>query len=202
MSLEVIGASTVRVTGPLNEPRPFLQITKDEGQGLIILFEGPDNSGKSTIAKHLSELSGIPYYKNPRERALKANGEIGFVTRYAGVWFADFIQQIPVACILDRHYVSEWAYTLVEQRYREEEILRDIDMLFEKAGAFIIICTKANYDGYTDELTPNHHLSPLAEVYKQFADWSLNQRILYLDTTDQNLDDQCETIRKFIQARI
>lgn len=166
------------------------------------MFEGPDNSGKSTIAKQFSELSGLPYYKNPRERALKAAGKIGLVTRYAGLWFADFIQQVPVACILDRHYISEWAYTIVEQRERDEVLLRHIDTLFAKAGAFIIICTKKNYDGYTDELTPNHHLSPLAEVYKQFAAWSVNQRILYIDTTDENLDEQCEIIRQFIQARI
>jgi thymidylate kinase len=184
--------------------QPFLQITNNdtEEKGVIIVFEGPDNSGKSTIAKQLSELSGLPYYKNPRERSLKAAGEIGLVTRYAGLWFADFIQQVPVACILDRHYVSEWAYTIVEQRERDEILLRHIDTLFAKAGAFIIICTKKNYDGYTDELTPNSHLSPLAEVYKQFAAWSVNKRILYIDTTDENLDEQCEIIRQFIQARI
>lgn len=189
------------VIGRLAETRSIQAHLPVQSQNKIIVFEGPDNSGKTTIAKHVSEIADIPYYKNPRERMLKAKGEIGLVTKYAGLWFADFLQQVPISVIVDRHYISEWVYTLVEERERDEDLLREMDILFEKAGAYIIICTKQVYEGYTDELTPNNLLLPLAKMYQEFAHWSVNKRILYIDTTDQDLDTQCEKIKNFIQTR-
>jgi len=185
-------------TGALVTPSMHADDTAHKEQGVMIIFEGPDNSGKSTIAKNYSELINIPYYKNPREREYKKSGEISLMSKYCMVWLADFIQQVPVSVILDRHYPSEWVYSQVEKREHNERLLREVDTLFAKRGAKIIICMKDSYEGYTDETTHASAIPQLVEMYKSFAEWTYTDTLI-LNTTNENLHEQLAKIDWFVR---
>lgn len=188
-------------TGELILSQTMPQTMSIEEGNIVIVFEGPDKSGKSTIAQHFAERYNFNYYKNPRERQQKLAGEIRYVAKYAGLWYADYIRQVPQRVIIDRHYISEWVYSHVEQRERDDAVLREIDKAFASIGAFIIICYRDDYTSFIDETTPTTMLPQLAEAYKLFPHWSQVKNILFLNTTNELLDEQCEKIKAFIEER-
>lgn len=166
----------------------------------IILFEGPDKSGKSTIAKALSTLLDIPYYKNSMERNQKRRGQTKIMTEFAVPYLFNFLEQVHSACIMDRNYPSEWCYGQVEQREIDLDQIRLLDDWFsEFFDSCIIICYKTQYPDFQDETTPMHHVDALVQKYQEFATWTHCPRLLLLDTTSANQDQQLETILEFLK---
>jgi len=168
---------------------------------MIIILEGPDNSGKTTIAKELSRRSGISYYKFPKQNEAVQQLETANITRYASTFFADFIQQVPVNVIMDRHYPTEMVYAKALGRPYDYEIIRYLDNQFAKANACIVICMKKSYEGFHDDLIPDEYINSIIAEYQSFCDWSIVKNILFLDTTSENLQEQMMIIGQFLKER-
>lgn len=165
----------------------------------IILFEGPDKSGKSTIAKALSALIDIPYYKNSMERNQKRRGQTKIMTEFAVPYLFNFLEQVTAACIMDRNYPSEFCYGQVEGREIDLEQIRILDDWFsELFDSCIIICYKTQYAHFQDETTPVHHIDALVQKYQEFATWTHCPRVLLLDTTAADQDQQLKMILEFL----
>ncbi|SRR6266704_596315 len=167
----------------------------------VILFEGMDMTGKSTIAKEYGRKHSIDYFKNPNEHFQVAKGETRQVTKYAGVFFAEFIKQVKINAIIDRHYPSEWVYSQVLKREHDEEILKYIDICFEEANVKIIICHSSlvhvSYKAEQHGLIDINSMMKINSFYKSFAHWT-NCDTLLLDTSAQDLETQITTIEAFI----
>jgi thymidylate kinase len=165
----------------------------------IILFEGPDQSGKSTIAKALSTLIDIPYYKNSMERNQKRRGQTKLMTEFAVPYLFNFLEQVPSACIMDRNYPSEFCYGQVEERDIDLDQIRLLDDWFtEFFDSCIIVCYKTQYPDFHDETTPVHHLDALVQKYQEFVRWTHCPRVLLLDTTSGDQEQQLKTILEFL----
>lgn len=169
----------------------------------IIIFEGVDKSGKSSIAKALSPLLNIPYYKNSRERNQKRRGETKLMTQYAVPYLLDFLEQVPSNFIMDRNWPSEWCYGQVENRDIDLEQIREVDDWFAQSfETAIIICYKTKYyaSDFVDEMTKFERVPQLVEKYHEFAGWTHVANILQLDTTTFDLDQQLEIILEFLNS--
>ena len=81
---------------------------------MLYVFEGIDGAGKTTIAKEVSKITGIPYYNcfhNDFDDFVK-DGELhGVDESYADFVLIDLARQTGINLIVDRSYPSGWVYT-------------------------------------------------------------------------------------------
>lgn len=169
----------------------------------IILCEGVDRSGKSTLAKALSTELSIPYYKNSIERSQKRKSETKTMTRFAVPYLFDFLDQVFCECIMDRNWPSEFAYGQVENRDIDLEDIRFVDDYFaEHFNGAIIICYRSDYtrEDFIDELTPFENIQALIEKYKEFATWTHCKNVFLLDTTNKTVEEQMQIVLQFLDT--
>lgn len=94
---------------------------------MIIILEGLNGTGKTTVAKALSDLLGAPIYKpfrretdvhytgeNQRQLFLKNRLHLPINTHIEDLYIADFISVVRPRMILDRSLPSAIAYGLAE----------------------------------------------------------------------------------------
>jgi tRNA uridine 5-carbamoylmethylation protein Kti12 len=169
----------------------------------IIIFEGIDGAGKTTISKTLAKILFIPYFKH------EVNGEIFFRKRIPNeiLFFAhdrilQLFEQTNYSLIIDRGYPSTFTYNQVyghrKLDKKELEILRDFDIRSKKLNTKIIICDKEFSNNFRGDEHVNFTDLPLIrEQYRIFWEWT-RCNCLWLDTTDMDLENQIKKIIKFI----
>lgn len=164
---------------------------------MILIFEGADNSGKTTIAKELSRIIGFQYFKHSNQ---KSNFET--ISRYKQIieanFFIDFLSQINLDLIIDRHIISEYAYS---KAYRRpvffDEILK-IDKQLAKLGAKVIYCHKNVLKNYRDEIIDAYMVPKIQKAYEWYLDHHISMPHLFLHTTDENLENQIHKIVRWM----
>jgi len=111
--------------------------------GLVLLMEGPDLAGKSTVTTLLSKRLGIPAYKGVGPDDINVSIKDRAVIEFNQL--TNFLTQTDVDVIIDRMYLSEWVYASVFGREFDENNVKKIDEMFSKIDAINIIIT-ANED--------------------------------------------------------
>ena len=157
---------------------------------MIIIFEGLDKTGKSTIAKALAKEMEIPYFKHSNQKQI-------FLTQdykqaiYEAHLLLDLIHQLKLSLIIDRHIASEYAYGLAFNRYFDMDQISEIDFKLSELGAKIIHCEKViNEKDYNDSLIPYSKLKLISLYYDIFYSQLTKMKVIRLNTTDENLDNQ------------
>jgi hypothetical protein len=168
-----------------------------------IAFIGPDMTGKSNIAQELSELTGIPVFKNSGEWKTQLDSPDYFLNllRFGGPFLMDFIRQTDASVILDRFYPCELVYSRAFSRGTDEKALAWMDKSFAEINGKFIICLRDDYsdlvdDQYPDQL-PTSMLSSLSIHYRNFAKWTKCEYLI-LKTDDMDLNKQIEKIKIFL----
>lgn len=102
---------------------------------MIIIIEGPDGSGKTTLAQQLSRQTGMPFEhrskpETPEEKALMMGEYLQLAKSSRNV-------------ILDRCWYSEMVYGKVmrDQAYIDYPQMYELERMLAKHGAIIIYCT-------------------------------------------------------------
>ena len=95
----------------------------------IILFDGPDKVGKSSIAKELSKVLDIPYFKFTKHDYW-ARKEYELATKFDQPFLAELLRMTGYSLIIDRGYPSEYAYAPVFDRELDEKLILDLDDMF------------------------------------------------------------------------
>ena len=171
----------------------------------VIIFDGPDMTGKTEIAHALSEKLNIPYFKNELEgKAFKRDLESYFINmlRYSDPFFVSFLQQTKTSIILDRSYPSEYVYSKVFYRPTDRRRLKTLDEAYANINAKIIICCRNSYlkqDDLCPEKINLRHFHIIHDQYMKFATefTKCDVKILYVD--DENLTREINEILKFIK---
>ena len=139
---------------------------------MIIILEGPDNCGKTEIAKELARRLCLSYFKVSTE---KENWRRGTFSKslYFDFVLPQFIRVLPKADIVfDRSYISEKVYSKVFGRDTDEAMLQATDDQFNDLGAVLIVCLRRDYSGLQDELVSNDKLIPLHDEYSLIHRWT------------------------------
>lgn len=125
---------------------------------MIIVLEGPDNSGKSTLAKELAAILGFDIIHSGGPE--KYPGEI--VDRIKAYQKKDWV-------IFDRHpVISQSIYcSYTEQISPPEELAEE----FWEAHPFVVYCQGRNLEGHRINLDVdnNHHLNIIEENYEKIC---------------------------------
>jgi len=172
---------------------------------MIILFEGVDNTGKTTIANALSKIMGIPVYKNNMQKTLYIeNNEKYFelLLKFGGNVELQLLQALNPNIIFDRSFVSEFAYARAFGRKTDEMFIRQLDKEFNKLGAIIVYCHKENIeDIFDDEVIPVSKVMEIQEAYEIYLNNITSIPFAFLNTTNSQLDEQINAILGFIQSQ-
>lgn len=164
----------------------------------IYIFDSPDGTGKTEIAKGLSWRIDVPYFKMTTEHENWRKGTFKEALRFDQTYIAEFLRQTRYDAILDRAYPAEWVYSRVFKRDTDELVLHKVDKQFADLGTTIIIPLRQDYSSSRpDEVVPREKLRELHDAYLQFAQWTkCNVIKLYVDDFDNDLNKEIEAIYK------
>lgn len=166
----------------------------------IIIMEGHDLAGKSTIARACCRIYGFQYFKHHGQAKHFKENNFLQAMKYEMDYFIDFLQQVEIesGIIIDRCTPSEFAYSHAFERETDEEYLIKVDEEFSKLGAIIIYCYKDKIINYEDHLIPESKIEKIKEGYEKYFNLT-KMPVLKLNTTDENLYDQINAIKNFIK---
>ena len=157
----------------------------------IILFEGPDKCGKTTIAKELSKVLAIPYFKFTAHDYWDKS-EYELATKFDQPFLAELLRQTGYSMIIDRGYPSEYAYGHTFNRNPDLDLIAKLDDMFSKLNTTIVFCYKKKHNE-ADEKVSISKYSTLRNLYQSFMLVTKCNGIL-LDTTNQDLNKQIKEI--------
>ena len=168
----------------------------------VILCEGTDRSGKSTIGKLISEKLNISYFKYTRDKeALSGSDMTSAMLKYTDPYFCDFLKQTKASVVIDRHYPSEWTYSQILGRKTDEDGIRRTDELFSQIPATILILKRKSYVGVSDDdpRLDSSTLEKISQKYDEFAKWS-KCRVLTFEFDEWNPEKMVTEILFTLEA--
>lgn len=156
----------------------------------IIILEGADMSGKSTIAKALSARLGIPTFKPNRPNR---NWDPDVNLKYLTEGVTQFIEQSGSSVILDRWHPSDFMYNRLFKREHNDMKVFDIDTRLSVLNTLIVYCYKDETaylpdDVDADMVNPTMY-KEMETLYRAF-DGSSYCRSLWINTSDEDLEKQ------------
>lgn len=167
---------------------------------MVLIFEGPDGCGKTNISQALSQLIGVPYFKNTNEWDFFENDPSYFVNAltYGDPYFLSYLKQTGASVILDRSYPSEWVYSKVFGRKTNEDVLTAVDSLYAQLGTRIILPFRTDYSNVVDQFSSvtSEKLAKIDKEYRNFANWTKCET-LFVNVDDENLDRELFEILNF-----
>ena len=160
---------------------------------MIVIFEGHDNSGKSSIAKAFAELENGIYIQDD---TLKDAARENVNQTYARFQLALFLPCFDSSklIIIDRAILSHLVYSIVFNQPHNKALAERTRKLLDLSGQVVhIICYKTN------EIAEDDVFDKQEAVRQEFSKLTSEfNNILMLDTTEQDLDAQLEQIRTFV----
>lgn len=166
----------------------------------VLIIEGPDRCGKTTIGCELKKHLNIPYFKNSDEHKYFLSDPSYFknAVKYVDTYFASYLKQSNASVILDRSYPSEWVYSRVFNRSTYDDVLNELDESHSKLGTKIIITYKNNYDDTNDQYQSiNENILKIHNQYIEFSKWTKCDHLL-LNVDDKNCEIQINKIKAFL----
>ena len=173
----------------------------------VIIFEGPDRTGKTNIAQEVSRRIGIPYFKNDADIKNFLNPKDYFVNtlRYADPYFLSYLAQTKSSVIIDRHYPSEWVYSKVFKRKTDMKAMRRTDDFLAELGAKIVITWRSDYSNREDDQFPDviteKKLQQIHDGYVAFREWTKCESI-WLNVDDENLNRETDDVLNDLDLRL
>lgn len=160
----------------------------------IIIFEGHDQAGKTTIATALAKKLNIAYFKIER---VDKWWDPDINLKYTTETISNFIKQTNISVILDRWMPSDYVYSKLFNRHIDYDRISNIDTIFGKMNTLLVLCYKDSYAYKEDEkdkdIISTQDYSKMTKLYIEYTNQS-TCRILKLNTSDENLEQQLSII--------
>ena len=93
---------------------------------MIIVVEGPDGAGKTSLCRHLAERTGFPVYKPVGDPLTTGMSTLESQAHDRGAIDALVAARAP-DLIMDRSFPSEWVYSLVFERQIDTNLIWALD---------------------------------------------------------------------------
>jgi thymidylate kinase len=162
----------------------------------VIIFEGADRSGKTSISIELSKQLNIPRFKVQRNKYF---WDVFCNINYLDEGVMQCVEQTGASIIFDRWIPSDFVYSKLFDRDISYRKIWEIDGRLAKLDAIVIVCYKTPDKFIVDEedadfVNPTMY-SKMNELYREYAEQSSIKKILFLNTSDENLEQQIKDIK-------
>lgn len=138
--------------------------------GPSIIIVGPDGVGKTTVAKRMSEMTGIPTFKCPTEKQIFRNG--GRSSLVFDYTLTHFLSQTGYRFISDRGYPCEFVYSLVFERETDMDLLLRIDEAHANLGTKVLYLYSSIQPTEPDDIVPSDKYWDVKKMYDHFVLWT------------------------------
>ena len=166
---------------------------------MVIIFEGHDKSGKTTIAKRLSEELGIPTFKVQRD---KYNWDRKHNLHYGTEQITQFIEQTKSPVIIDRFHGSDYMYDRLFDRELQDAKVFELDTRLAELGTVIILCYK-NEEQYEVDEEDKEFVDP-----SMYTDMTMHYRnflmkgkckFIVLNTSSMDIEEQIRELKNQLE---
>lgn len=165
----------------------------------VLIFEGHDRCGKTTIANKLAERFNTQVFMtNSREcfTSSEAPGNLSVFNYYLAKYVQDIYQrkELNKPIIIYRSFLSEMVYAKLFNRETSDFHNKAADVLFNRVNATIILC-KNNRTVYGDETLPDSMVQKSADLFDHYK-MMVRCKVLELDTSSHNVDEYINSLVK------
>jgi len=164
----------------------------------LILMAGADMVGKTEIAHELTKHLDNNYFKLNLEK--DRNKDFLNMLFYSYETQVQMLEKIkPLKLVFDRGHLCEYAYSKVYGRHTSMSKIMEVDERLANLGAVIIYCYKQPefYQEDPEDPVQVNQYDEIKGYYEEFL--SLTKcKVVKLDTSDEDLDKQINTILEAI----
>lgn len=167
----------------------------------IVIYDGPDNCGKTNMAQELSRRINVPYFKNKDEHKYFLSDPAYFLhaARYVDTYFTSYLEVTDVSIILDRAWPSEWVYSQALGRPTDLSILRELDERHSALGTRIIIPYRKDYSKCVDDYeVVNKNIQKISDLYHEFFKWTKCETLM-LQVDHEDLELEMKDTMQFLE---
>lgn len=174
----------------------------------VLIFEGHDRSGKTTIANKLAEKFDTEVFMTNSKECFTDKAayskDSSNIAKF-NFYIASLVHNI-VACnsiqkpiIIYRSFLSEMVYSEIFERATDNTFNNATDMLLSSIDSIVILC-KNDRDQFDDELLSDVLVKSSIEMYDKVK---LNVKcdVLCLDTSSHNVDAHVDYIMSYIKNK-
>jgi dCMP deaminase len=138
---------------------------------MIVIFEGPDGTGKTTLAHELAARLNVPYWNRAHNPLYGMSVE---TSQQMHVSELDLLLAVDDDVVVDRFFPSEWAYNKTFEREFDEDA---VDLLCDRIGRvphlFVLLywpveATFEDIDARTDDEISVDDLRRIDLEYRHF----------------------------------
>lgn len=162
----------------------------------IVIVEGVDRSGKTTVANTLSRVLNIPVFRNKEFGFNDEDHGRGAVYETQKMWLMlNMIETLDADVIFDRFHLSEYVYGMIERGYINNNVWK-IDERLASLNA-IIVHVKP-YDIESSSLLHGKDLTEYEDAFECISDYTTSCDVVtgtMLDV-DKIVHDVQELIQK------
>lgn len=156
-------------------------MTKQNENQTVIILEGIDNAGKTVIGKELSKRISIPYFKNSQEN--DKNYDLAVAQRYTAEFTTQILEQTGLSIIMDRFWVSEYAYSKAFNRPTFDNF-DELDKRLSKLNSIVVVFHKSPKNQIEESDFTKEDYTNITNAYSEFRLTSETKAIFF--KTDAN----------------
>lgn len=166
---------------------------------MILLFEGWEKVGKTTLANKVKDELNFNYFRSSKQ--INSGINLERAIQYDWRFMIDFLSQIQIDVCFDRSFISQYVYSNL---LRKKNILKNYDLdqydnvfkqycdLLSSFNYKIIYCYREQYDDETDDQVDITKVKKANELYYEFFNRFVNKNNLltcyYEDGTQSNFE--------------
>lgn len=147
----------------------------------IVIFEGPDQCGKTTLAEMFMEhRPGYQYFRSTKQ--MGSNVDLEAAIKYDWRFMLDFLSQVGIGSgvIFDRAFVSQFVYSItyrldnVAKHYAPKEytdLFEDYVNKLSELNHYVVFCYRKSYEGLIDKHNAEVNEEKMKRVSHNFANF-------------------------------
>ncbi len=167
---------------------------------MLLIIEGVDRCGKSSLANFLAEYQGFSIYKH-KEDNIKYTEMTNKGETHTMLAMLDVLALFPEKdIILDRFHLSDAVYGTMNRNYDEDEVIENLKLLDKRLRELKakIIYVEPTDDGWSSEQNDGIDCRPTRRLFESFFQYSRPDKVTnYNEIVEASINNKCKAYLEF-----